>query len=156
MNYTIYAVQNKVNKKLYIGRTENPKQRLKKHMSDLKNNRHPIEDMQDDYNKFGDVFELFILEENVSYNNEHLEYKYMKKYRTCEREFGYNYKDHIAKRINFSKPREIACKTEAEIEAPIDDKKIEYISTIVELLNQTNDLRILDFVMQFLYKSKTR
>lgn len=83
--FTIYAIQNKVNKKIYIGKTENPQTRLQKHLYDLKGGRHIVEDMQEDYNKFGDVFDFFILEEGVSYSDRHIEYKYMKKYRTCER-----------------------------------------------------------------------
>ena len=152
MSTTIYAIQNKVNKKIYIGSSRNPKQRLKQHLSDLKGGRHIVEDMQEDFNKFGDVFDLFILEEDVCFHDEHIEYKYMKKYRTCEREYGYNYKDHIAKRITFDKPREIACKTEAELCSSVSSIKIEYLSAIVEALNKTEDIQLLDFILQLINK----
>jgi group I intron endonuclease len=155
MATTIYAIQNKVNKKIYVGRSDNPKQRLKTHLSNLKNGTHNIEDMQEDYNKYGDVFDLFILEENVGFRDEYIEYKYMKKYRTSEREYGYNYKDHIAKRITFGLPKEIACKTEAEIAIPFDSIKTEYICRIVEGLNQTNDVSLYDFILQLITKSNT-
>ena len=154
--FTIYAIQNKVNKKIYVGKTENPQTRLQKHLSDLKNGRHIIEDMQEDFNRFGDVFELFILEENVCYRDRHIEYKYMKKYRTCEREFGYNYKDHLAKRVSFDKPKELACKTEAEILPSADSLKTEYLTAIVEGLNKTNDIELLDFILQLINKSNPK
>lgn len=150
--YTIYAIQNKINKKLYIGITRDPKRRLKKHLNDLKGNRHIVGDLQEDFNRFGDVFELFILEENVSYRDDYTEYKYMRKYRTCERKYGYNYNDPVAKRINFDKPKEIACKTEAEILPSDSQLKIEYISTIIEHLNKTEDFEIFEIVLQLLKK----
>lgn len=154
--FTIYAIQNKVNKKIYIGKTENPQTRLKKHLCDLKGGRHNVEDMQEDYNKLGDVFDFFILEEGVSYSDRHIEYKYMKKYRTCEREYGYNYKDSIAKRITFDKPRELGCKTEAEILSSADSLKTEYLTAIVEALNKTDDIELFDFILQLINKSNTK
>lgn len=151
--FTIYAIQNKVNKKIYIGKTENPQTRLQKHLCDLKGGRHIVEDMQEDYNKFGDVFDFFILEDGVPYSDRHIEYKYMKKYRTCEREYGYNYKDSIAKRITFDKPREFGCKTETEILPSVNSLKIKYLSDIVEALNKTDDIELLDFILQLINKS---
>ena len=149
----IYAIQNKVNKKIYIGRTENPENRLKKHISDLKHNKHPVEDMQEDFNRLGDVFDIFILEEDVKYPSSYIEYKYMKKYRTCEREYGYNYKDHIAKKVTFDKPKEIACKTEAEILPSSNSIKTEYMTAIIEALNKIDDIETFDFIFQLLIKS---
>lgn len=153
MALTVYAIQNKVNKKLYIGVSENPQSRLKAHLTLLRGGKHSVEDMQDDFNKYGDVFDIFILEENVDYYSLE-EYKYMKKYRSCEREYGYNYKDHIAKRINFNKPKEIACKTEAEIIPPFDSEKTEYISAIIEGLNKSNDIEMFNFILQLIHKSE--
>ncbi len=153
MHYTIYAIQNKVNKKIYVGKTSNPQSRFKKHISDLKSGNHIVEDMQEDYNKFGDVFEIFVLEEGVTYHDCYLEYKYMKKYRSCEREYGYNYKDHIAQRTTFDKPCELACKTEAEIIPPFDSVKTEYISEIIERLNKIDDISLFDLVLQVLHKA---
>lgn len=151
---TIYAIQNKVNKKIYIGYSDNPQQRFKTHLQNLKGGKHKVADMQEDFNKYGDVFEIFILEENVSYHDKHLEYKYMKKYRTDERQYGYNYNDQIAKKITFGKPREIACKTEAEILKPSISIKEKYISEIIELLNKTDDIGLIDLVYKVLTKSE--
>lgn len=152
--FTIYAIQNKVNKKIYVGKTENPQSRIKQHFFNLKSGKHPVEDMQADFNKYGDVFDVFILEEGVAYHDCHNEYKYMKKYRSCEREYGYNYKDHIAKRINFQKPCEIAFKTELEILTPFCSAKNEYISAIIDGLNKTDDFELFDFILQLINKSQ--
>ena len=154
MNYTIYAIQNTVNKKIYVGKTENPASRIEHHLSLLKNGKHPVEDMQEDYNKFGDVFDIFILESNVEYHDRHLEYMYMRKYRTTERKYGYNYKDTIAKRIHFDKPETRTFKSKSEIQKPFDDVKTKYISSIVEKLNKTENVEVLDFVLGFLEGKK--
>lgn len=150
----IYAIQNRVNQKIYIGCTENPKNRFKQHLSLLRHGRHTIEDMQEDYNKYGDVFDLFLLEENIHYCDEHIEYKYMKEYRSCEREYGYNYKDYIATRINFDKPKEIACKNKDEIINPFDSIKREYIASIIEGLNNSDDVSLFDLILKLIKKNK--
>lgn len=153
MSFTIYAIQNKVNKKIYIGRSSNAFARLQNHMNSLKSGRHQIADMQDDYNKYGDVFNYFILETAVDYSDRMKEYQYIKKYNSHIREYGYNYNDHLAKRFIFGAPKvEIELKGEAELYSPDNPQKRKYITEILERLNKCNDLTLFDLVLQLLDK----
>lgn len=69
MNITIYAIQCKINDKIYIGQTINYKRRITYHKSFLKANKHTNPFLQADYNEYGaSNFEYFKLEENVPDN----------------------------------------------------------------------------------------
>lgn len=59
----IYALQHNVTKKIYIGKTENLYQRYMFHLEDLKQKKHPSKDLQEDFDKYGEDFSLYILEE---------------------------------------------------------------------------------------------
>lgn len=152
-SYTIYAIQNKVNKKIYIGRTQNAYQRLQSHLRNLRKGTHIIEDMQKDFDIYGDVFEIFILETNIAPLDKLTEYKYIKKYNSYIRECGYNYKDHLAPKIIFGLP-EAKLKSEDEILKLDNRAKGQYMCAIVEHLNKVNDLETLDFMYQFLVKTQ--
>lgn len=56
----VYMIRNATENKMYIGSAKNIKRRLISHESALRNNRHFIHEMQDDYNK-GDFFYSDIL-----------------------------------------------------------------------------------------------
>ena len=88
----IYALRNKVNGKLYIGCTNKFKQRKSSHAGYLNRNSHQNTYLQASHNKYGqDTFEFLILE--IIDDSETLfrkEYEYIIKYRTLERDFGYN------------------------------------------------------------------
>lgn len=49
----IYKIENLINKKVYIGLTNNTKRRESRHFTDLKYNRHDSEHLQRSYNKYG-------------------------------------------------------------------------------------------------------
>lgn len=59
-NSCIYAIENKVNGKFYIGKTGNCKTRLYDHFYKLKNGKNTIKEMQEDFNN-GDEFKVHIL-----------------------------------------------------------------------------------------------
>lgn len=91
---TIYAIQNTITKKIYVGRAKDAIKRFQAHMSLLRIGEHSVEDMQDDFNDFGEAsFVLFILEDNLPWNLKHREYVWMQKLNSHIREVGYNYKD---------------------------------------------------------------
>ena len=58
--FTIYAIRNKINGKIYIGRTEiSVRERVLLHLQALNGNRHNSPTLQEDFNKYGkEVFEF--------------------------------------------------------------------------------------------------
>jgi len=58
----IYKITNTVNGKVYIGQSTRLSQRLDEHQVGLKNNHHHNQHLQNSYNKYGDVFEIEIIE----------------------------------------------------------------------------------------------
>lgn len=69
MKGSIYKIESKINKKVYIGlTTKEPSERWYKHKRNLKRNCHPNVKLQRHYNKYGDVFEY----EELGYFNDNL------------------------------------------------------------------------------------
>lgn len=59
----IYAIQNTLNDKVYIGQSGNLFSRLKEHRSKLKNGKHKNRPLQSSYNKYGESnFKLVVIE----------------------------------------------------------------------------------------------
>jgi hypothetical protein len=84
---------------MYIGRTTNAlEHRIEKHFSDLRGHHHPVEDMQHDFDVYGDDFEVFLIAAVDEKNpwGESPEKYYIRKYGTYDRSRGYNYKDPIS------------------------------------------------------------
>lgn len=97
----VYAIQHNVTKRIYIGSSRKVKDRYMNHMYRLRSGKHHIEDMQDDFIKYGEDFSLFILDEITEFEDRFKEYEWMDKYKTYCRGIGYNYKDYIGiKHIN--------------------------------------------------------
>lgn len=95
----VYAIQHNVTKKIYIGSSNDVTARYWSHIYQLRSNKHNVEDMQDDFNRYGENYSLFIIDEIKNYDERHKEYKWIEKYETFIRGKGYNYKDHIFKKI---------------------------------------------------------
>lgn len=69
MKGTIYKIESKINKKVYVGlTTREPSERWYEHKKNLKHNYHPNVKLQRHYNKYGDVFEY----EELGYFNDNL------------------------------------------------------------------------------------
>ena len=90
---TIYAIQHNVTKRIYIGSTCKIDRRYKNHISALRKGTHPVEDMQEDFDKYGEDFSLYELGVIDGFENKHLEYSYMTEYESYKRGKGYNYND---------------------------------------------------------------
>lgn len=103
--HTIYAIRCKENGKLYIGRTTRLEERIKIHFTELRNGRHKIKTLQDDFKKYGaENFEVYVLEENIPYSERMKEYEYMRKYNSFDEKFGYNNGDRRKgniKKVNY-------------------------------------------------------
>jgi hypothetical protein len=72
-------------------------------MSLLKTGKHSIEDMQADYDLYGDDFTVSILEEITTYEDRKREYELIESHKSFVRENGYNYKDAGFKKWRGSK-----------------------------------------------------
>lgn len=95
---TIYSIKHNATGREYIGCTANFDKRIKAHMSSLRGGRHPVEDMQADFDKYGNDYTVCVLEEITAYCERAREYELIKEHESYVRGKGYNYKDWIAKR----------------------------------------------------------
>ena len=92
----IYAIENLVNHRKYVGRTSNLKNRIKLHKNNLLGNRHPNKLLQDDFNKYGiDNFEFYVLQEGENLGRSTAEKDWILKLKTYDNRYGYNQKDPI-------------------------------------------------------------
>ena len=102
-DYVIYALEYNPTKKLYIGSSSKVRDRYKSHIENLRKRKHASKELQADYNKHGEDFSVYILEE-VKDGNRQIEwgikkmtlvrakeYEWMKKYDTVNT--GYNKQD---------------------------------------------------------------
>ena len=107
--HCIYAVQHNKTKRMYIGSTSNLPLRYKGHITALRKKKHPSKLMQEDFDKYGEDYSVYMLEEfekpkekifayGTTFCSRYavLEYKWMDKYDTVNS--GYNIQDHIAKK----------------------------------------------------------
>lgn len=88
----IYRIINIVNGKFYIGSSKNLEKRKKEHFRELKANKHANAKLQHAYNKYGkDSFKFEILEHVVDVSSLlNTEQKWLDKFKTYDREVGYN------------------------------------------------------------------
>lgn len=92
----IYAIRCIHNGKVYIGRTQNIKRRLREHLLELTNNKgkySPKEKhFQEDFDEYGEKgFEVYLIEEDVSPVVVHdRESHWIEEYRSTDARYGYN------------------------------------------------------------------
>lgn len=85
MEKYVYKIENKINKKIYVGQTNNLDRRIQEHKHDERNN-HPIHNA---IKKYGwENFEVSVLYYGVNYNEK--EKEYIKLYKSNRKEYGYN------------------------------------------------------------------
>ena len=87
----IYAIKNKTNNKLYIGQSQDIKNRWSNHKNRLNNNKHSNKKLQNSWNKYGEEnFEFVILEECSQDIINDREIYWISYYNTTNCENGYN------------------------------------------------------------------
>jgi hypothetical protein len=91
--FKIYCILHNVTDRAYIGRSRKVEKRLKDHLFALRSHKHVVEDMQADFDKYGEDYTITILEENVDFKDRNKEHQWMEKYQSNIRGKGYNYKD---------------------------------------------------------------
>lgn len=89
----VYAIRHNATNRVYIGSSCHVDKRLKSHIFALRARKHPIEDMQADFDKYGEDYTFTILEDVLVYEDRVKEYEWMLKYQSQIRGIGYNYKD---------------------------------------------------------------
>ena len=91
----VYAIQHNKTKRVYIGSTRKPRERLKTHFRELKSGIHPQKQMQKDYLEFGNDFTIYLLHEGELNKRDMLEieYLYMTVFKTRNPLYGYNLKE---------------------------------------------------------------
>lgn len=78
MTCGIYGIKNKINGKIYVGKSVNIEFRFSQHSSELKHNKHKNGHLQNSYNKHGkEFFEIIILEVATKQNLSILEQKWI-------------------------------------------------------------------------------
>lgn len=149
---TIYAIQHNVTKRIYIGSTQNVRKRYFQHISKLRNGKHSVEDMQKDFDQYGEDYALFILEEINGCGNRAKEYEWMRKYRSDVRGIGYNYKDQAREKI---RPSAYPLRRN-ELPSVSDDSQFTlidtYIKQIIEAIQNCADIDLLDLILKILIK----
>lgn len=98
----VYCITNNKTGKSYVGSSYRPQTRMVQHLTDLRAGKHIVEDMQADFDNNEFDFTLRILDEITDFRDRDIEYEWMKKLDTKNREKGYNYKDNkqIKERYN--------------------------------------------------------
>lgn len=87
----VYEILNKVNDKRYIGQSVNIYKRWKQHKNKLNENAHRNSYLQNSWNKYGEEnFKFSILCECSIEDLDDNEKKYICKYNTCDRKYGFN------------------------------------------------------------------
>ncbi len=89
----VYAIRHNVTGRVYIGSSCRVDKRFNQHINALRSHRHPVEDMQADFDQYGEDFTMTILEHVATNADRDREYDWMKKNQSYVRGVGYNYKD---------------------------------------------------------------
>lgn len=87
----IYKIENSANKKVYIGKSKNIKERWLSHLSELNKNKHGNSHLQNSFNKYGsDNFIFSVIEKCVTESLGEREYYWVDYYNSGNSDFGYN------------------------------------------------------------------
>jgi group I intron endonuclease len=125
----VYAIRHNVTNRVYIGSSYHIDKRFYEHLSALRAHRHPVGDMQEDFDKYGGDFTLTVLDHISSIAEKDKEYEWMEKNQSYIRGVGYNYKDKkwcIAEKEDdalFKKSEENLTRNEEELISLIRDSK---------------------------------
>ncbi len=135
----IYAIVNKINKKMYIGSSKSVYNRWKQnHLPQLTSGNHYNQHLQNAWNKYGkDNFELKIIEEcNIDIVFEREGY-WIEHYKSWQREYGYNLTRIVDEKQVFSNETRQKMSDTRKQSLELDDYwKIGINKDILDLYNQ--------------------
>lgn len=112
----IYKIENIVNKKIYVGSSNNIKRRWKEHINQLNSNSHPNRHLQFSWNKYGQNNFIFnILEECKEEDLINREQFYIDNLNVLNDSFGYNIAPYADKPFLSDYGKEKVKKTNSEL-----------------------------------------
>lgn len=89
----VYAIRHNTTNKVYIGSSCNVDRRFLQHLYALRSHKHPVWDMQKDFNEHGEDYTMTILDTIKDASESEKEYEWMEKYQSFVQDIGYNYQD---------------------------------------------------------------
>jgi group I intron endonuclease len=90
----VYALRHNPTGKYYVGCTRNVERRIHDHITQLKSGTHPVENMQKDFDLYGNDYSYFVLfEAYYGYDAFMAEKHFMSLLNSRDEKIGYNYKD---------------------------------------------------------------
>ena len=89
----VYAITHNRTGRSYVGSSCDAVSRFHQHINDLRGRRHIVEDMQDDFDNYGEDYSFVMLDSINSWDERVKEYEWQKKYQSNVRGTGYNYQD---------------------------------------------------------------
>lgn len=137
-NKKIYLIQHGKTKKNYIGSAFDVGHRFSHHLSALQTQRHSVEDLQKDFDTYGNDLRLIILAEVPEKEVLYHEHKWQRLFKSDVRGVGYNYKDPWT-----NEQTALYCK-----------EKNDLIDKISFLMTETHDIGLLDLIHNLLQRSK--
>jgi hypothetical protein len=112
-----------------------------------------VEDMQKDYDEYGENFSYFILGKIETWQERKQEYEWMIKYRSFDRKFGYNYKDNEQEILRKSMtPPFVEGLPLITSELQQELVRQEYVERITQLCVDCEDVALLDLIEKLLAK----
>ena len=113
--HAIYAIENFINNKIYIGSAINVKSRFRQHRSDLNLNKHYNSLLQRAWNKYGErSFKFIILEEVKNQKDLVIREQYwINRFSSNERILGYNIREIAASNLGTVRSAETRAKISA-------------------------------------------
>lgn len=130
----IYAIKNKINDKIYIGSSNNIGHRWNTHLSQLSNDKHHNDHLQNSWNYYGGEFFDFTIQEECSVDL--LDFKeefWIEFYKSWNQEFGYNISRYVDGRTIFSEETKLKMK---RCHLNFGDDYFEFKNKIIELNSQ--------------------
>ena len=89
----IYCIENILDNKKYIGQSKDVKNRWRKHIGELNNNKHCNSYLQNAWNKYGEMnFHFYVLEDCPSEELDNREKYWIAYFKSIDRDSGYNLK----------------------------------------------------------------
>lgn len=128
----VYAIRHNTTNKVYIGSSCNVDRRFLQHLYGLRAHKHPVLDMQKDFDEYGEDFTLTVLDTINDSSEDCKEYKWMDKYQSFVEGMGYNYQDMKMRQRGKEAAEEEAFETDRE---ELTDDEM----SILKLLKQLRD-----------------
>ncbi len=148
MNYPrkVYAIRHNVTGRVYIGSSCHVDKRFNEHINALRSHRHPVEDMQADFDQYGEDFSMTILEHVATNADRNREYDWMRKNQSYIRGVGYNYKDRKWHGVCKEDEDVVVCREESKPSPEGSDEKAnELIRIISEGASSESEKALLTF-----------